>query len=324
MSLPNELTEALNMLVEKDISLKIIDSNAKNISKKYRENNNSGDRLVTTNSEAISYALSRMPATYEAVQDCLEKIFQKNKFDIQTTLDVGAGTGAATWAIQNFCQPGMCTCYEREEEMIRIGTELMSNSSMSDGITWKKYDVLKDKIDGTFDFVVASYMINELPKNEIRNAMEKLWKATGQVLLILEPGTPNGFSNIKLLRELMLKNGASIIAPCTHEQECPLPESDWCQFSCRVQRSKVHKKLKDGSSPFEDEKYSYIAFSKKMCEREKYRILRHPIINKGYIEFKLCSEEAKIKSIKLSKKDGTTYKDSKKKSAGDSLDLYIS
>lgn len=321
MSLPSELTEALSELLEKDVSFKVIDSNAKNISKKYRENNNSGERLVTTNNEAISYALSRMPATYEAVQDCLDKIFQNNQFDIRTTIDVGAGTGAATWALHDYCEPQKSTCLEREDEMIKIGKKLMSNSSISSDVTWEKYDVLKDKIDGTYDFVVVSYMINELPKNEIKNVLEKLWNATGKVLLILEPGTPNGFSNIKRVREVLLSNGANVISPCTHEKECPLPENDWCQFSCRVQRSKVHKKLKDGSSPFEDEKYSYIAFSRNDCEREKYRILRHPIINKGYTEFKICSKDAKIESIKLSKKDGSAYKESKKKSAGDSLDL---
>ena len=66
--------------------------------------------------------------------------------------------------------------------------------------------------------------------------------------------------------------------------------------------------------------YSYIAFSKVECNRVKNRILRHPIINKGYSEYKVCCEDG-IKSIKISKKDGKLYKEAKKKSAGDSLNI---
>ena len=95
MALPNELNEALNELLDNDISFNDINYNAKEISKKYRANDNDGNRLVTSKGEAISYALSRMPATYEAVSNCVEKVFENNSFEVDTILDVGAGTGAA-------------------------------------------------------------------------------------------------------------------------------------------------------------------------------------------------------------------------------------
>ena len=50
------------------------------------------------------------------------------------------------------------------------------------------------------------------------------------------------------------------------------------------------------------------------------RILRHPIINKGYTEFKICNKDG-IKTIKISKKDGALYKESRKKSTGDSIKI---
>ena len=320
MALPNELTEALDDLLEGNIAFKEININAKKISKKYRENNNDGNRLVTRKEEAVSYALSRMPATYESVSDCLEKIFEKNNFNISSTLDVGAGTGAATWALYNFFDEKTYTCYEREDEMISIGKRLMEKSKLIQYTEWKKFDIINDSIEGTFDFIAVSYMINELPRDQIKSVVEKLWNATEKVLLIIEPGTPKGYANIKTIRNLLIKNGAKVIAPCPHEEECPLPENDWCQFSCRVQRSKIHKALKDGNAPYEDEKYSYIAFSKQECLNTDNRILRHPIINKGYSEYKVCSKDG-INNIKLSKKDGDVYKIAKKKSSGDSLNI---
>lgn len=320
MALPNELTEALDNLLEGNIDFKEINFNAKEISKKYRENNNGGNRLVTSKEEAVSYALSRMPATYESVSDCLDKIFENNNFNVRSILDVGAGTGAATWALYNFFDEKEYTCYEREDEMMSIGRRLMEGSELTQYTKWKKFDIINDSIEGTFDFMTVSYMINELPKDQIKNVVEKLWNATEKVLLIIEPGTPKGYANIKQIRNLLIKNGAKIVAPCPHLNECPLPGDDWCQFTCRVQRSKIHRILKDGDAPYEDEKYSYIALSKYDCKGSDNRILRHPIINKGYSEYKVCSNEG-IRNIKLSKKDGEIYKIAKKKSAGDSLNM---
>lgn len=321
MALPNELTEALNNLLGKDVSFKEIDANAKAISKKYRANNNDGNRLVTSNSEAISYALSRMPATYEAVHDCMKNIFENNSFDIESILDVGAGTGAVTWALYDFLGSKSYNCFEREQEMSNIGTELMKSTELEQSVKWQRFDAIKDEVNSKYDLIVVSYMINELPKNQIVNVVEKLWNATKKLLLIIEPGTPNGFINIKNIRAILGQQGANIVAPCPHSQACPLAENDWCNFTTRVQRSRAHKLLKDGESPFEDEKYSYIAVSKQTCNTASSRILRHPNINKGFIEHKICSNEGIIKCIKLSKKDGAIYKEAKKKSAGDSLNI---
>ncbi len=320
MAISNELMNALEDLLEPSFNFKCIDEKAKEISKKYRANDNDGKRLVTKSNEAIAYALSRMPATYESVTKCMQYIFEKNEFNINTVLDVGAGTGAATWAIYNFLQNKKFLCLEREPEMINIGKKLMDDSELSKNTIWKPFDIIENNIDGKFDLVIVSYMINELPKDKIDIAIEKLWNATNEVLIVLEPGTPKGFSNIIKIRNILLESKGNIIAPCTHQNKCQIQDSDWCQFTCRVQRSKVHKKLKDGSCPYEDEKFSYIAVSKKKCVKSNNRILRHPTINKGFSEFKVCNVDG-IKNIRLSKKDGSLYKEAKKKSSGDSLDI---
>ena len=320
MGFPIELAGALECLLNKDISLIQLDKHAKEISKKYRENNNEGKRLVTKYDEAIAYALSRMPATYEAVSFSINKIIENNDFEINTVLDVGAGTGAATWAVCNILGKKDFSLFEREDSMRKIGQELMKEDNILENAKWKKFDIIKDNIDNKYDLLVVSYMINELPKNEIEKIIEKLWNATNKILLIIEPGTPNGFLNISNIRKYLLNKSGSIIAPCSHDGECKINKDDWCHFTCRVQRSKIHKKLKNGQSPYEDEKFSYIAFSKVNVKKVDNRILRHPIINKGFSEFKVCTKDG-IKSIKLSKKDGEIYKQSKKKSSGDSLNI---
>ena len=296
-----------------------INEKAKSISEKYRKNDNDGKRLLTESDEAVAYALSRMPATYEADYSAINKTLENNNFNINTVFDIGAGTGSATWAITELVDnsPNI-TCFEREDSMIKVGKKLMSYSEKLKNTEWKKFDIVKDEINQTADFIMVSYMINELPKNEVNKIISKLWKATNKILFVIEPGTPRGFSNIKQIRSQLLQENAHIIAPCPHENECTLPQDDWCQFTARVQRSKIHKLFKDGQLSYEDEKFSYIAFSKQTVNIADNRILRHPIINKGYTEFKICTKLG-IQNMKLSKKDGYKYKKSKKKNAGDCI-----
>ena len=92
----------------------------------------------------------------------------------------------------------------------------------------------------------------------------------------------------------------------------------WCHFSTRVSRSKLHKDIKGGDAPYEDEKYSYIAFSKSEVIPCKNRILRHPQINPGFVELEVCSKDG-FKKIKYSKKDKELFKKARKSDAGDMI-----
>ena len=104
------------------------------------------------------------------------------------------------------------------------------------------------------------------------------------------------------IREKLVKMGAKIIAPCTHEGKCMLEKNDWCHSICRIARTKIHKKLKDGVVPYEDEKFSYMAFSKKECKMAEARILRHPKIEPGKITLEVCTKKG-IDRIIVTKKN---------------------
>ncbi len=57
---------------------------------------------------------------------------------------------------------------------------------------------------------------------------EKSWPA----LLFVEPGTRLGGSTIMRLRRLALDGGLKALAPCTHQETCPLERSrTWCHFT---------------------------------------------------------------------------------------------
>ena len=314
MDIPQELKDEIEGISINQHS-KIIEE-SKSISKKYRENDGKGKKLVTKKTEALAYAISRMPATYCAVNSVLSQCLKKYKHNINTVLDVGAGTGAATWAINNFIDAEKITCLEREDEMRKIGSQLMNKYIKN--VQWESFDLTQNEIQQKADLVITSYVINELTEADRQKAIIKMWNATNGMLVIIEPGTPEGFSHILKAREILLEQGANIVAPCTQSNKCPIGKDDWCSFYVRVARNKLQRQAKNGELGFEDEKFSYIAFSRTSIEHENAVILRHPQINSGYVKVKLCNKNGIEEKI-YSKKDKEIYKKIRKMNAGDTI-----
>lgn len=317
MNIPNELKEA----IEKEllgIKHREVVEESQRISKRYRENDGKGKKIVTKQSEAIAYAISRMPATYCAVHSALNSSLKNYNEKIETVLDVGAGTGAATWAIVDLINSKQVTCLEREKEMKNIGRKLMEGLPSFEKVKWQEFDLIRNEIVEKADLVVSSYVINELTEADRKRAIIKMWNATNQILLIIEPGTPEGFKHILQAREMLLNKGANIIAPCAHQNKCGIAKDDWCSFYVRVARSGIQKQAKKGELGYEDEKFSYIAFSRMPIKLDNSRILRHPQINSGYVKVKFCTENG-IEEKVYSKKDGEVYKKIKKLDAGETI-----
>ena len=300
MDIPQELKEAIEEVVTGVKHTNLIEQSQK-ISEKYRENEGKGKRLVTQQEEAIAYAISRMPATYCSVYSVLTQVLKNHNKEINTVFDIGAGTGAATWAISKFLELDKITCLEREKAMRDTGKKLMDRHL--ENAEWKECDIVGDKLEEKADMVITSYMINELSSSDREKTILKMWEATNDLLIIIEPGTPDGFKHILQAREMLLAQNANIIAPCTHNRACPInPEEDWCSFYVRVARSGIHRQAKKGELGYEDEKFSYIAFSKNTCCSNGARILRHPQINSGFVKVKLCDENGIQEKIFSKKK----------------------
>lgn len=314
MDIPQELKDEIEKISINQHAQIIEESQL--ISKKYRENDGKGKKLVTKQSEAIAYAISRMPATYCAVYTALSHTLKNYNNEIKSVLDVGAGTGAATWAVSNLVQVEKITCLEREVEMRKVGSELMEQHIPN--AEWKSFDLTLEEIREKADLVITSYVINELTEADRKEALIKMWNSTNGILVIIEPGTPEGFSHILQARKLLLQEGANIVAPCMHNKECLVGKDDWCSFYTRVARSKMQKQAKKGELGYEDEKFSYIAFSKTPINQNGAVILRHPQINSGFVKVKLCTQNG-VEEKTYSKKDKELYKRVKKLDAGDTI-----
>ena len=320
MEIPIELRSLIENELEKS-NIKELQKNAENISFKYREKSGKGDRLVTENIEALSYSAVRMPATYSAVYTALKNTLEICDAKIENVLDVGAGTGAGSWAVNSILDVNQIVCLEREDAMRNLGEFFMrkSEDAVLQNAKWEKFDLLISDINYKADLVICSYVLNELSEKDRKLALDKLWKATNKILLIIEPGTPVGFGEIKVIRRNLMDKGGYVIAPCPNINECPMAEDDWCHATCRVSRTKIHKLLKNGDVPYEDEKFSYIAVSKEMFEKRDFsRVLRHPKIESGKITLQVCSNEGIGEKV-VTKKDKDLFKVARKASCGDAF-----
>lgn len=316
MDLPIEIKRYMENALN-TISKDELQNNAKNISINYRTNEGEGKRLLKSEDEAVAYAISRMPATYGAVYDALKHSLEIYNPSIKTIADIGAGTGAGSIAVNELLDVEKIECFEREDAMQRIGKKIFNNyDNISERANWNEFDICKDEINERYDLVVVSYMLNEISDEKKYIIIEKLWKIFDKMLLIVEPGTMKGYKNIINAKKELIEKGGRIVAPC-RSNECKLPENDWCNFSCRVQRTKIHKELKEGNAPYEDEKYIYIAVTKeKIYDTYKKRILRHPMIYSGFVKLKVCDKD-EIKEITITKKYKESFKIARKSQAGD-------
>lgn len=318
MDLPNALKCVIESKAQ-EVPVQSLIKTSEAITKKYRNDSGQGKRLVSSDIDILTYAIVRMPATYGAVVSSLQYTLETVNTEIKSVLDIGAGTGAAAWAVaQQIPDVEEITCVEREPSMIRFGKALMQGSTMEEIVNWVQADMCTFQPEKKYDMVIASYSLNELTQADRICVVDTLWKYTNQVLLIVEPGTPEAFAHMKQLRAGLLRQGANMVAPCPREMDCPMEAGDWCHFSCRISRSKLHKMLKGGDAPYEDEKYTYLAVSTKGVRCADNRILRHPQIESGKITLQVCTKDG-IKTDTVTKKQKEQFKAARKAKAGDAF-----
>jgi len=86
--------------------------------------------------------------------------------------------------------------------------------------------------DQPIGLLLISHVLNELPP-EAREALRVL-AARAEEVLWVEPGTHEVSRQLGHFRELLRAAGFRVIAPCTHENECPMfaagRERDWCHM----------------------------------------------------------------------------------------------
>ncbi|MCC8979866.1 small ribosomal subunit Rsm22 family protein [Bradyrhizobium acaciae] len=289
--LPAELKASLNARLE-GLSRSDAAGRAAIISQTYREGG--GSSTIKTETDALAYAVARMPATYAAVVASLDSLSDiRPDFAPTSLLDVGAGPGTASWAAaEAFSSLQAFTLLDSNEALRTLALDLTRRSDRLRRITYELGQARTYAAHAkAADLVIASYVINEINDAERDALTDVMWEKTRDTLLVVEPGTPAGYARIIALRARLIAAGAHVSAPCPHDNGCPLIAPDWCHFSQRLQRSRAHKQVKGADAPFEDERFAYVALSRARVENRPSRVLAQPDVGKVEIAAKLCTPE---------------------------------
>jgi ribosomal protein RSM22 (predicted rRNA methylase) len=96
-----------------------------------------------------------------------------------------------------------------------------------------------------------------------------------------------------------------------------VPGTDWCHFSARVSRSSLHRQVKGGSLPYEDEKFSYVAATRLPATPAPARVVRRPQIRKGQVLLDLCEPDEALRRRTVTKRHGALYRAARDADWGD-------
>lgn len=282
---------------------------------RYRRGGAASQPILSSHVEVLAYVLYRMPATLAACRNVLRQSAFRLP-PIGSVTDLGGGTGAAAWAAIAEWPDARVIVLDQVQDALALGRELREGEAGAvDFASWRAGATVPPA-----DLVTVSYVLSELTSDGQRALVTAAAAAARRAVMIVEPGTPEGYRRILTARGLLLDRGWRILAPCPHQLDCPLRDGDWCHFSARVERSSLHRRLKGGELGHEDEKFSYVVAvpgDVAVADDPGARILRHPVKRKGLVELQLCRPDGTASRETVTKRQEAAYKQARDVRWGD-------
>ena len=167
----------------------------------------------------IAYVAYYFPLNFLRNQSVVAEAKRQNFFTgIETAVDFGTGLTSAATAILLESQKIEFSLIERSRVPEKIAEQFFLPKESKR--QWNPPQFAKRN----HDLSVFSYSLTEL-----KNIPDWAWNA--KALMIVEPSTQQDGRILLSLREELIKNGFSILAPCTHQLACPMlthSKNDWC------------------------------------------------------------------------------------------------
>jgi len=267
-----------------------------------------------------AYVAARMPATSAAVARSLALSAGPWLAEVDSVLDLGSGPGSALWAVQEYCDATTFTAFERDPGLIALGQALAHEGpNPLPQTTWIAGDLRTPSVFPQHDLVVISYAGNELDAASRQQLMTLAWHIARVAVLIVEPGSRTGAQHITAARDYFIQAGATIAAPCTHHQTCPLADtSDWCHQRVRLARSRLHRLAKTGCRGFEDEPFAFVCAVKTAATTPTPgtgRIIGSPQVTAAAANLPMCTASG-YSPVTIARRD-PAYKQAKRARWGD-------
>jgi ribosomal protein RSM22 (predicted rRNA methylase) len=193
--------------------------------------------------ETIAACKYRLFPNYSVAKRVLEEcrsLVGPNSWSPTNVLDFGIGVGSASAAAMDTWESVEWIHGIDSSATMREGAKLFLETygkerDLDARVTFAAH--LSAASPPTFDLVLFANTATEIPQGSAMLAAAALsWEKLrpGGIFVMIEPGTPDGFSSVRTVRNMLLDcaspeeedelgNGACfVIAPCTHNGPCPM------------------------------------------------------------------------------------------------------
>jgi len=262
---------------------------------------------------AMGYLAARFPATYAAVAAALKQVPDVALAGCESVLDLGAGPGTATWALQERL-PGLKTARLLESNAEMLGHAQALAAVFPDlKVSFHSGDLAQQlRLSAPADLVVLAYVLSELDEAAQAALLKAAWEKARRGLFLLEPGTPETSRRVLSARTQWAGLGGRLIAPCPQSGPCPMDPTrnasamakppakpEWCHFAVRLERRGLHKHVKGGDLGYEDEKFSWVFVSKdaSSAPAAPFRLHSDPRRVNRNINLDVCDADGKKRTL---------------------------
>jgi ribosomal protein RSM22 (predicted rRNA methylase) len=267
-------------------------------------------------SDALAYLALRVPATYAQILAAASAVQEvMPTWQPTSLLDIGAGPGTGTWAIRVLWpEITSITNIDQDRHLISLSQAIAQDTNIPIATSWKQRSVISGIGDseGLYDIVLIANVLNELSTAQQEKLIGQAYNHCRGVLLLIEPGTPQGSTIISQAAK-KLSHAGTLLAP--YSNTTFISDDDyWLHFPQRFIRPEFQRRIRqrmrdssDMASDWEEAKYSYVAVSKLPAEVIPWGRCVGPIkIQKGFLEVPILTQDG-INVVKVLKRHKPQY-----------------
>ena len=263
---------------------------------------------------AAAYAAYRMPATYAAVSRALRHATElAPALEVRTLLDVGGGTGAATWAAaEAFPSLEGATVLDGSADALALGARIGRHGPPPvAGASWSRVLLGPGTALPAAELVVASYLLGELAEAAARRPWStRRWRRHPGSCWWSSPahraGMPRCWQRVRGSppRAGTCWRPAPRTAPARWRPGRATGATSRCGSTaarCTVGSRAAGWATRTRSSPTCSPRAN-------RCARAGARVLRHPVTRKGLVQLEVCDSAGSAQRVVVTRRDPIAYR----------------
>ncbi|XP_042228424.1 methyltransferase-like protein 17, mitochondrial [Homarus americanus] len=327
---------------------RLLDSRSSKVLDKMKKETYLWSAIQYDEHKSAAYVVARLAPDFASLVRILREIKKRDtQFSPHTMLDFGSGIGSGMWAVDNIW-PGICkeaVCVDCSSEMNNLADKLLRGGDpdsprtvRAGGTFFKQFLPMSDVLK--YDIVLCSRSLFELPDMASRlRTIDILWRKTAGYLIIVEPGTNEGYRLVLEARDyiLELSRRASeeeeanphgyVFSPCAHDMFCPRffdGSNTPCNFEVNYQPFTFGRKTNT-----QKDRFSYVVLKQgkrsDSTEQQWPRLVRSPLHRKKHVICRVCTKYGTLQELTVTKQrhGKGCYRLSKNTSWGDLFPVVL-